>query len=145
MSARRKTTRRALPRWLATVFLLLAFWGAAPAAGAAVTVYYFHSTARCAECLQIEQLAGEILQQTFARQLADGRLLWCPVNADLPQNTHFVFDFELAANELVVAWGAASQRDEWDKLPEVWNLAHDPERLRAALVPMVRQALAKTD
>ncbi|HXV22060.1 MAG TPA: nitrophenyl compound nitroreductase subunit ArsF family protein [Desulfuromonadales bacterium] len=113
-------------------------------AAAEVRVYYFHSTARCAECLQIEQMTGEILQENFPRELAGGQLAWHPTNADLPENSHFVFAYDLSANELVVVRDPAD-RTAWNKLPEVWTLAHDPGKFLTELVKMVRQALAKAD
>lgn len=114
-------------------------------AAAEVRVYYFHSTARCAECLRIEQLAGEVLQESFPGELASGELVWRPTNADLPENIHFVFDYDLAANELVVVWEVVAESVDVHKLQEVWNLVHDPESFRAKLVTMVRQALEKAE
>lgn len=125
--------------------VLLCFlpWGVE--AGAETLVYYFHSTVRCADCLQIESLTGKTLQKRFPRELAGGQLVWEPVNVDLPENTHFVFDYDLAANELVVVPTPAASPGNYRKLPEVWNLVHEPEKFRAELIRMVGQALAKAD
>ena len=112
---------------------------------AEVRVYYFHSTARCAECLKVEQMTGEILRENFYQELAGGQLAWLPTNADLPENSHFVFDYDLAANELVVVRDPEVRTTAWNKLPEVWNLVHDPGKFRTELLNMVRQALATAD
>lgn len=137
--------RRQLFGWVAIGIIVFLGLSSAAAMAAPVTVYYFHSTARCEDCLKIEQMAGEILRQAFSHELAEGVLTWRPLNADLPENTHFVFDFNLAVNELVVARGRVPHERSWDKLPEVWRLVHDPEQLRADLVRLVRQALSTTD
>lgn len=125
----------------ALVCILLLASEAAPE----VRVYYFHSTARCADCLRIEKMAGDVLQERFPGELAEGELTWLPTNADLPENAHFVFDYDLAANELVVVRDSAVRTTAWIKLPEVWNLAQNPGAFRTELVKMVRQALEKAD
>lgn len=109
---------------------------------AAVKVYYFHRTVRCADCLQIEQLSAGALQEVFPQALADGRLEWRPVNLDQPENTHFVFDYDLSANELVVV-GIESGQPTFNKLPEVWKLVQQPDQLRSALIDQVKMQLAQ--
>lgn len=47
-------------------------------------------------------MAEDVLQERFPGKLAEGDLAWLPTNADLPENAHFVFDYDLVANELVV-------------------------------------------
>jgi hypothetical protein len=111
---------------------------------AAVTVYYFHRTERCTDCLLIEQMSADVLKDTFPRELADGRLVWRPTNLDQSENIHFVFDYDLDANELVVVRGAWEQQ-VFNKLPEVWKLVQQPEQLRTALVDQVRKHLAQPD
>lgn len=130
-------------RLLAATILWLSMGGLALAASDPVTVYYFYATTRCDGCLEIERLADEILRQEFSRELADGRLRWQPVNVDLPENSHFIFDFDLAANELVVSHGDGAQERAWEKLPDVWKLADDPEQLQTRLVRMVANLLGE--
>lgn len=133
-----------LARLLMVLVVTASFYnGTAQAAAAQVTVYYFHSTIRCVDCLEIERLAGDVLQRSFPRELASGQLIWNPVNVDLPENTHFVFDYDLAANELVVA--QTDPPGNFLKLFEVWNLARQHEQFRAELVRLVGKALLKVD
>lgn len=73
-------------------------WAASAGEGR-VIVYYFHGTVRCETCLLIEAMAEGALQADFLDELTDGRLLWHPLSADLPENAHFVTDFSLGANE----------------------------------------------
>lgn len=129
--------------WAVTAILSVSTGGLGFAAGDAVTVYYFHSTTRCDSCLEIERLAEELLTREFSLELAAGRLLWLPVNVDLPENAHFVSDFDLAANELVVSRGAAEIGEAYVKLPDVWALAYDPETLQARLLRLVKDVLAQ--
>lgn len=128
-------------RWVMMAWLSMG--GLALAAGDPVTVYYFHATTRCDSCLEIERLAEEILVQEFSPELTDGRLLWRAVNADLPEHAHFISDFDLAANELVVARGNAVRGGAYVKLPDTWTLAYDPETLQTRLMRLVRDALSQ--
>ena len=117
----------------------------AQTAAGPVTVYYFHSTTRCADCLEIERLAGEILQESFSQELASGQLIWHPVNVNLPENTHFIFVYDLAANELVVVRDHQGGKDDWNKLPEAWKDIQEPEKFRSKLVGLVRHALSPAE
>lgn len=112
-----------------------------PAAAMPVTVYYFHSTQRCPDCLEIERLTGEILQENFHQELASGQLSWRPLNVDLPENTHFIFDYDLAANQLVVVRERPGSKNSWHKLAQTWQEIQEPERFGSKLVQMVQQAL----
>lgn len=123
------------------VFLCLLLSGEALAA---VKVYYFHRTVRCSDCLEIERMTAATLMETFPAELAAGRLTWLPMNLDQPENTHFLFDYELNANELVVM-RETTLPAVFDKLPEVWKLVQQPEQFRSALIAMVRQHLAQPD
>ena len=109
---------------------------------AAVRVYYFHRTVRCADCVQIEQVSAEALQEGCPQALADGRLEWRPVNLDQPENTHYVFDYDLDTNELVVVRGEGEE-PVFSKLPEVWKLVQQPEQLRSALIDQVKKQLTQ--
>jgi len=93
---------------------------------AAVRVYYFHRTVRCGDCLRIDQMSSETLKETFHQELTDGHLEWRPTNLDLPENTHFMFDYDLNANELVVVRDDGKQ-PVFNKLPEVWELVTIPQ------------------
>lgn len=138
-------TSRSRQSWivllLATILLLMAHSAATATEAPPVTVYYFHGTTRCDGCLEIEWFSSEILHMDFSQELAEGRLLWRPVNVDLLENTHFVSDFDLTANELVVVRDHQRGKDDWAKLSEIWKEIRTPERFRATLGRMVRQAL----
>lgn len=106
-----------------------------------VIVYYFHGTVRCETCLLIEAMAEGTLQADFPDELADGRLLWRPLSVDLPENAHFVTDFSLGANELVVLGQRDGGETAWEKVPDIWELAADPGRFRERLRDVVARFL----
>jgi hypothetical protein len=124
----------ALLVWLTTASLA----GAAGQDG--VAVYYFHSTTRCEDCLRIEQMAKTIVREDFSQAVADGTLWWRSCNVDLPENLHFIFDFDLTANELVVVRFQEDRPSHWQKVPEVWKLAWDREGLRVILTEKISKS-----
>ncbi|MHC4605664.1 MAG: nitrophenyl compound nitroreductase subunit ArsF family protein [Planctomycetota bacterium] len=95
---------------------------ASPAAGEPdreVLVYYFHATARCATCRKIESYAREVVENHF-----EG-VTWRIVNKDEPANEHFVRDFQLAANAVVLVERREGRRIRWKNLEHIWNLVGD--------------------
>lgn len=146
-----QATRGGLGRFLLVLmvaaFSLFALPTAVGLAGAAstinkrVTVYYFHGSMRCESCLFIEVVAEGTLRAEFPGELASGTLLWCPLDVGLPKNSHFVADFGLASNELVVVLEQAGTNLSWEKIPDLWELAADPTRLSHRLRDVVVKSL----
>lgn len=86
-----------------------------------VTVYYFHGNRRCSSCLAIERYTVGSLQRAFSREIAEKQLLIEVVNVDNPENEHFVTDYELSYQTVVVQDPSGS----WRKLDRVWDLLAD--------------------
>jgi cytochrome c-type biogenesis protein len=60
-----------------------------------VVAYFCHSKDRCANCLNLEAYAKEIITGDFAQPLAEGQLAWQVVDFDEPANAHFDNDYQL--------------------------------------------------
>jgi len=45
------------------------------------------------------------------------------------KNKHFISDFGLRANDLVVVREEAGGNRPWEEIPKIWELASNPERL----------------
>ncbi len=97
---------------------------AAPAApDATVAVYYFHGGIRCEKCLEIERVSRETVLSFYAEDLAAGRMSWQSVDYMLPENLHFMDEFNLKHPSLAVETrqrGAPVARlvlsNTWDKV-----------------------------
>ncbi len=92
-----------------------------------VTAYYFYGTKRCKTCLAIESYTKESLEAGFPDELRSGVLEWRPINVDEPRNEHFVEEYELSTNAVVLAAEHGGERTEWKKLGEVWDLVGDKQ------------------
>lgn len=110
-----------------------------------VLLYYFHRNQRCATCMAIEENAGQAVREQFAQEIKDGVLSWRVRNIDQAENDHFVNDFELAMNSLVLAEERDGKVVRWVNLDRIWEYAGEPERLQAYVVEETRRFLKGSD
>lgn len=79
-----------------------------------VVAFYFHGTMRCVTCKKLEAYSREAFEGSgIALQV---------VNTDLPENRHFVDDFQLVTRSLVLAEYRSGQIARWSNLERVWEL-----------------------
>jgi len=90
-----------------------------------IIAYYFHSTARCKTCLNIEHYTDEALKTNFADYLKSGKLEWRVIDRDVPPNEHFVKDYQLYAQALIIVDSTPGQPSEWKSLEDIWLHADD--------------------
>ncbi len=114
--------RRARIGVLVLCWLVCAAGGASGAPAQKVIAYYFHVSVRCPTCRAIEEYAREAVERGFAEQLKSGALEWRPVNVQLPQNRHFIRDYQLYTRSLVLVKLKDGQEVEWRNLEKVWEL-----------------------
>ncbi|MEW6573648.1 MAG: nitrophenyl compound nitroreductase subunit ArsF family protein [Bacillota bacterium] len=100
-----------------------------------VVVYYFRATARCPSCITIENYTREAVESGFSDALRDGRLQWQVVNVEEPGNGHFIRDYRLYAQSVVVVEIRDGRQTRWKNLDQVWNLLGD----RAAFIGYVQK------
>lgn len=103
---------------------------AAPTAEAVqVIAYYFHRTVRCETCLRIEKQAHEVITNRFGAEVAMERLVFKAVNYELPENAHFLGDYDLRGPSLVLVRQKGGKDQQRKLLEQVWEYAHVPPRL----------------
>lgn len=91
--------------------------------GQKVLAYYFYTTVRCPTCRKIEAFTEEALRVGFPDALRSGLLEWHPVNVQLPENRHFINDYQLFTKSLVIVRVKNGRQLEWKNLEKVWDLA----------------------
>jgi hypothetical protein len=106
-----------------------------------VIAYYFHRAIRCVGCLEIETNAKRVIESSFAKQIADKKLIWAPFNLDEPGGEEFGKEFDVSASTLVLSKTKNGNHTEYKKLEKVWQLAHDPEAFDAYVKDEVKQFL----
>jgi hypothetical protein len=115
----------------------------ARASSARVIAYYFHVTARCTTCRTIEAYSRETIMNHFKNDLDSGRLEWQVVNIELPQNEHFVKDYQLFAKSVVLVHIANGKQQSYKTLNDVWELIGDKARFQEYIEKEVRGYLAR--
>ncbi|MBN2078091.1 MAG: hypothetical protein JW838_03940 [Spirochaetes bacterium] len=93
--------------------------------GMKTVVYYFHTTYRCHSCQKIEELTARSVRDVFSQELAECSVAWKPVNIDLPENRHFIDDFQLFTKSVVVVNVEGGKRVRWKNLARIWELLRD--------------------
>lgn len=91
-----------------------------------VVAYYFHGKQRCETCQKIEKLSREALESGFAEDLKSGRLERRLVNTDEPAHEHFVKDYGLKFQALVLSELRDGRQTRWVNLEKIWDLVNDP-------------------
>lgn len=100
----------------------------AATAPAEYVAYYFHRTARCVTCLKIEQSAHDVILRDFAEQLKAGKLLFLPTNVESHGNEHFVNDYELVSQALVLVRYDGAKPAQARNLDRIWDLIGDSDQ-----------------
>ena len=104
----------------------------------ALVVYYFHGTRRCTTCMKMEELASQAVTANFADKLASGDVVFRSVNLEAPGNEHFVKDFDLITNTVVMQRG-----DKVEKFDDIWDLAGTPDKFEMYIKAGVSRNLSE--
>jgi len=114
-----------------------------------VIAYYFHGTVRCETCQKIERMTREVLEDKFKSELAAKRLVFKPVNYDLPENAHFLQDYKLPCPSLVIVRRNSGKDEKWKLLGETWTLVADGAKFDsyvtnevATMLPVTTRAIS---
>jgi len=95
-------------------------------------VYYFHRTARCPTCLAMEAWSGQVV-----KALASGKVPLKiglnAVNLDLPENKHYVQDFQITFSTVVIAEVQNGNTLRWKNLENIWSFSHNEKTFKKYL------------
>ncbi len=86
-----------------------------------IVAYYFHGKFRCGKCKKIEQYSREAITKYFGKELKNGSLRFTVLNTDLPENEHFIQDYQLVTRSLVIAEFKDGKQIRWKNLSGVWQ------------------------
>ena len=68
----------------------------------AVIVYCFHGDKRDQKCKNIERYTRDVLEESLADALKEGRIVWRVVNYEKPEGAHFRNDFQVSGSSIVL-------------------------------------------
>ena len=107
-----------------------------------VIACYFHGTVRCETCLKIEQQAKAVIERRFQTELDAQRLVFKPVNYDLPENAHFQQDYKLPCPSLVLVRQKDGKDEKWTLVGDTWQLIGDPVKFNGYIETEVNKFLS---
>jgi len=107
-----------------------------------IQVYYFHGKVRCYSCNRIEQLTVETIREYFQKELESGRLKLSVVNVDDRENSHFVKDYQLYSQSVILSDRQDGREVKWKNLIRVWELLKDGARFKEYVRAEVEAFLA---
>lgn len=108
-----------------------------------IIAYYFHGTYRCSSCRTIEQYSREAIEENFPYQLETKKLFFKPVNVDLPENRHFIQDYQLYTRSLVIVAFKNGKQVAWKNLEKVWYYLNDPNKFHEYVRAEIQKLLEK--
>jgi len=106
-----------------------------------VVVYYFHVTRRCRTCLGIQATIEKTIKERFGAETALADLAFQEVNLDLPENKHFIKDYNLSFSAMVVVAKKGEATVKWENCDKVWPLGHDEPALTEYTEKQIRTYL----
>ena len=88
-------------------------------------VYYFHATARCTECINIENFTKEIVEKEFSKEKKSVKMIFRPLNIEDSVNDHYIDDFKLDVSTVILSKVINNKQVGWKNLEHVWKYADD--------------------
>lgn len=96
--------------------------------GVSVVAYYFHGNIRCVTCRRIEAFTREAMKKYFSEALADGRLKLKVINVDNDENNHFVRDYALTFQTVILSRRVNGKEVAWKNLKDVWKYSGNRDK-----------------
>lgn len=93
-----------------------------------ILAYYFHPTARCVTCRNIEAYSIEAINEW--EESSGIKEAWKELNIEDSINEHYVNEYNLEFSSLVIARFTEGRKDKWKNLADTWKLVNDKESFK---------------
>jgi hypothetical protein len=94
-----------------------------------IIAYYFHGNMRCRSCNILEQYSRQAIEDNFQDEIASNRLIFKIVNVQETANDHFMKDYGLYSQSLVLSFVRDGKEERFKNLTMIWQYARDRQRL----------------
>ena len=108
-----------------------------------IQVYYFHGKVRCYSCNMIEKLTVETIRESFPMEIENGRVKISVVNTSNSENEHFVKDYGLYSQSVILSEMNDGREVNWKNLIRVWELLRNEEVFKDYVRKEVKAFLEK--
>jgi hypothetical protein len=86
------------------------------------TVYYFHPTARCESCINIESFTKELVTTKYTTPIS---MKYIALNIEDPENEHFRKDFNLKFSSVIIAKSKKGEIEKYKNLDSIWSYSEN--------------------
>ena len=111
--------------------------------GRYIQVYYFHGKNRCYSCNRIEKLTVETVRTAFGKEMESGEVKLSVVNMEEEENSHFVKDYGLYSQSVILSDVKDGREVAWKNLIRVWELLQNEEAFKDYVRKEVKAFLEK--
>ena len=85
--------------------------------------YYFHPTARCESCLNLESFLKEMIEKKYSAQGFEFK----EINIEDKENQHYRRDYELKFSSVIISKIESGKETKWKNLDSVWSYTDNKE------------------
>lgn len=107
-----------------------------------VQVFTFHTTQRCATCIAIGKLSGEVVEEYYQPELRDGKIEVREINIDLKENRELATKFQASGSSLKIN-AIYDGQDHINEDTAVWRLTSNPAQYKSYLKNKIDTLLGK--
>jgi len=86
------------------------------------TMYYFHPTARCESCINIENFTKELIETNYNKE---PKIKFVALNIEDTQNEHFRKDYNLKFSSVVLTKSVNGKEEKYKNLDSIWTYSED--------------------
>jgi len=88
------------------------------------SVFYFHPTARCESCINIENFTKELIESKYSKPPA---VVFTAYNIEDKENEHFRKDYGLKFSSVVLSKRKNGKEEKYKLLDSVWTYSGDKD------------------
>jgi hypothetical protein len=111
--------------------------------GDRVVVYYFHRTIRCHSCNLLEEITRETVRLCFEKETTKGSVELKIINMDDPDKAHFIKDFNLPYQSIVIEKHEKGKAKTWKRMDKVWDLMNEQHKMILYIESEIKKMLGQ--
>lgn len=99
-----------------------------------ITIYYFHSTHRCATCEAIEECIADVLNNHFSTEVKNGQIKQLDINADEEKNEDLCEKYEAFGTSVFITQNYKGKESTKDMTADAFkNARSNPDEFERQL------------
>lgn len=103
-----------------------------------IKLIYFHPEHRCQSCLEVEKKINNVLLKSFKDEIKKNKLNLEKINFDDEQNLHFMKDFDIDSQTLIIIRYIDGKQKDWKKLEGIWDFMNNNQKFNDYLINEIK-------